>query len=355
MGNEECNECNECENLNNPKDKMKRNTLDMLIKEFNKETNQLGKFDNDDALLRVESTIDHKKHYYFNFSSFFDPDHGFLKCLSDLYKRYNELKDVNEIMPFTSLICQPLDKIFELLNIKPGDALSYSLAYLYGFSFGFAIGEICNLLVSFGNPCLFTAGVVICCGTIYLNISEFIKGTKAINKYQILKGQDEQLFSQLMQFFGSELGQHLQNCNIIEIIVDESYSLISGILYAFTEQNKKDQKVKINFWKIPNIEKAKFFKDLSQKQQGLYSEVFEKMREYTNIKDYSKGLKEICNKYRETYKIASQNQDKLKESDEKAKKRKELWCIVNDLTANNTNGKNSQKIQEILQEIQKLD
>ena len=79
------------------------------------------------------------------------------------------------------------------------------------------------------------------------------------------------------------------------------------------------------------------------------------MREYTNIKDYSKGLKEIYNKYRETYKIASQNQDKLEESDEKAKKRKELWCIVNDLTANNTNGKNSQKIQEILQEIQKLD
>ena len=351
MGNEEC---NECVNLNNPKDKMKRNTLDMLIKEFNKETNQLGKFDNDDALLRVESTIDHKKHYYFNFSSFFDPDHGFLKCLTDLYKRYNEMKDEKDPMPFTSFICQPLDKIFELLNIKPGDALSYSLAYLYGFSFGFAIGEICNLLVSFGNPCLFTAGVVICCGTIYLNISEFIKGTKAINKYQILKGQDEQLFSQLMQFFGSELGQHLQNCNIIEIIVDESYSLISGILYAFTEQNKKDQKVKINFWKIPNIEKAKFFKDLSQKQQGLYSLVIEKMKEYTDIKDYSKGLKKIYNKYRETYNIALKNKKKLEDSDEKAKKRDKLWCEYNKLKADDTKGKNSQKIEEILKEIQKL-
>ena len=133
MGNEEC---NECVNLNNPKDKMKRNTLDMLIKEFNKESNQLTKFDND-GLFRVESTIDHKKHYYFNFSSFFDPDHGFLKCLSDLYKRYNELKDVNEIMPFTSLICQPLDKIFELLNIKPGDALSDSLVFYMVLSLEF--------------------------------------------------------------------------------------------------------------------------------------------------------------------------------------------------------------------------
>ena len=158
-----------------------------------------------------------------------------------------------------------------------------------------------------------------------------------------------------MQFFGSEIGQHLQNCNIIEIIVDESYSLISGIFYAFTKPNKKDQKVKINFWKIPEVEKAKFFKDLSQKQQGLYSEVIEKMKKYKKIEDYSKDLEKIFNNYRDTYKIASQNQDKLKESDEKAKKRKELWCIVNDLTANNTNGKNSQKIQEILQEIQKLD
>lgn len=347
MGNEEC---NECVNLNNPKDKMKRNTLDMLIKEFNKETNQLGKFDNDDALLRVESTIDHKKHYYFNLSSFFDPDHGFLKCLTDLYKRYNEMKDEKDPMPFTSFICQPLDKIFELLNIKPGDALSYSLAYLYGFSFGFAIGEICNLLVSFGNPCLFTAGVVICCGTIYLNISEFIKGTKAINKYQILKGQDEQLFSQLMQFFGSELDQHLQNCNIIEIIVDESYSLISGILYAFTEQNKKDQKVKINFWKIPNIEKAKFFKDLSQKQQGLYSKVFEKMKEYTDIKDYSKDLKKIYNKYRETYKIAKENSSNLKRLIEKEKKLKEINSEIDELKAN---GASSQKIQEKYEELRK--
>ena len=279
MGNEEC---NECENLNNPKDKMKRNTLDMLIKEFNKETNQLAKFDND-GIIRVESTIDHKKHYYFNFSSFLDPKYGFLNCLSDLYKRYNELKDVNEIMPFTSLICQPLEKIFELLNIKPGDFLSYSLAVLYGCAFGFVIGELTCLMLSSGNPYIITAGVGIYCGVNFLSLFEFMKGTKEINKYQILEGQDEQLFSQLMQFFGSEIGQHLENCNIIEIIMDESYSLISGIFYALTGPNKKDQKVKINFWKIPKIEKAKFFKDLSQKQQGVYSEIIEEMKQYKKI------------------------------------------------------------------------
>lgn len=345
MGNEEC---NECENLNNPKDKMKRNTLDMLIKEFNKETNQLAKFDNDDVLIRVESTIDHKKHYYFNFSSFFEPEYGFLKCLSDLYKRYNEMKDEKDPMPFTSFICQPLDKIFELLNIKPGDALSNSLAVLYGCAYGIIIGELGSLLVSSGNPYLIAAGVVFYCGVTYLQFSEFIKGTKAINKYQILKGQDEQLFSQLMQFFGSEIGQHLKNCNIIEIIMDESYPLHYGIIYAFTELNKKHQKVKINFWKIPKIEKAKFFKHLSQKQQDLYSEVFEKMREYKNIEDYSKGLKKIYNKYRETYKIAFENSRKLEQLIEKEKKRKEIISEIDELKAN---GASSQKIQEKYEEL----
>ena len=190
MGNEEY----ECENLNDPKDKMKRNNLDMLIKEFNKESNQLAKFDND-GLFRVESTIDNKKHYYFNFSCFFDPDHGFLKCLSDLYKRYNEMKDVKEIMPFTSLIYQPLDKIFELLNIKPGDALSDSLAFLYGFAFGILIEKIKNFLVFSGNNYLKIAGYVFYWGVHILNLWELIKGKKEINKYQILEGEDEQLFS----------------------------------------------------------------------------------------------------------------------------------------------------------------
>ena len=345
MGNEEY----ECENLNNPKDKMKRNNLDMLIKEFNKESNQLAKFDND-GLFRVESTIDNKKHYYFNFSCFFDPDHGFLKCLSDLYKRYNEMKDVKEIMPFTSLIYQPLDKIFELLNIKPGDALSYSLAFIYYWVFGLVIEGISDLLASSFNPYLITASVVFYYGMNYLNLSELYKKTKEINKYQTSEEQEEQLFSQLMKFFGSEIGQHLQNCNIIEIIVDESYSLISGIFYAFTESNKKDQKVKINFWKIPNIEKAKFFKDLSQKQQGLYSKVFEKMKEYTDIKDYSKDLKKIYNKYRETYKIAKENSSNLKRLIEKEKKLKEINSEIDELKAN---GASSQKIQEKYEELRK--
>ena len=346
MGNEEC---NECENLNNPKDKMKRNTLDMLIKEFNKETNQLAKFDND-GIIRVESTIDHKKHYYFNFSSFLDPKYGFLNCLSDLYKRYNELKDVNEIMPFTSLICQPLEKIFELLNIKPGDFLSYSLAVLYGCAFGFVIGELTCLMLSSGNPYIITAGVGIYCGVNFLSLFEFMKGTKEINKYQILEGQDEQLFSQLMQFFGSEIGQHLENCNIIEIIMDESYSLISGIFYALTGPNKKDQKVKINFWKIPKIEKAKFFKDLSQKQQGVYSEIIEEMKQYKNIKVHYENLKKIYNKYRETYNIALKNSSKLKQLTEKEKKRKEIVSEIDELIAN---GASSQKIQEKYEELRK--
>lgn len=349
MGNDECKECNECENLNNPKDKMKISTLDMLIKEFNKEANQLAKFDND-GLIRVEITIDHKKHYYFNFSSFFDPDYGFSKCLFDIYKRYYEVKNLKEIMPFTSLICQPLDKIFELLNIKQGDVLFYSLVFLYSFAFGFVIGGISSLLVSSGNPYLITAGVVIYCGVTYLNLSEFIKGTKEINKYQIVEGQDEQLFSQLMQFFGSEIGQHLQNCNIIEIIMDESYSLLSGIFYAFTESNKKDQKVKINFWKIPKIEKAKFFKDLSQKQQYLYSEMFEKMKQYKNVEVHSKDLKKIFNKYRETYKIAKENSSNLKRLIEKEKKLKEINSEIDELIAN---GASSQKIQEKYEELRK--
>ena len=93
-------------------------------------------------------------------------------------------------------------------------------------------------MVFSGNNYLKIAGYVFYWGVHILNLWELIKGKKEINKYQILEGEDEQLFSQLMQFFGSEIGQHLQNCNIIEIIVDESYSLISGIFYAFTKLNK---------------------------------------------------------------------------------------------------------------------
>lgn len=69
----------DCENLNNPSITMKEDFFITLQKEFNKEKNIIDKFKKEnDELIRVEIEKDGKKHYFFNFSSFFDPDHGFL-------------------------------------------------------------------------------------------------------------------------------------------------------------------------------------------------------------------------------------------------------------------------------------
>ena len=44
-------------------------------------------------------------------------------------------------MPFSELLCRPLDKIMDTLKIKPGDFLFNSLTFIYGCVLGLAIEQ----------------------------------------------------------------------------------------------------------------------------------------------------------------------------------------------------------------------
>ena len=64
------------------------------------------------------------------------------------------------------------------------------------------------------------------------------------------------------------------NCNIIEIIIDESFnSILDGI---FNFDNKKKNSVEINYWNIPEIIKAKGIKDYPSNKKEMYSYIVEK-------------------------------------------------------------------------------
>ena len=337
----------DCENLNNPSIKMTEDFFIKLQKEFNKEKNIITKFENDE-LIRVEIEKDGKKHYFFNFSSFFDPDHGFLKCLSDLYKRYDEIKKIEDVMPFSELLCRPLDKIMDTLKIKPGDFLFNSLTFIYGCVLGLAIGAIsCGLMFS-GNIVLSGIGAAIYIGTIGRQIYEIRKGSEEINKYKILDGEDEELIRNLFKFFGSQVSDYLEKCNVLEIVVEESYSLIPGIFYATTDYNKNNPKIFINFWKINNFPKAKFFQDLSERQKNIYSKVFESMKNYVDIRSFCKQNKKIFKEYRETYKRAK----KFAEENINLKENKiKTNLLIKELRSVDSN---SERYKEILEEIEKL-
>ena len=299
---------NDCENLNNSSKKMKRDMFILLQKEFNKEQNKIKKFENDE-LIRVEIEKDGEKHYFFNFSSFFDPDEGFLKCLSDLYKRYEEIKKVEDVMPFTDLLCKPFDKIMDILKIKQGDLLFNSLGLIYSCAIGISFGAISSSLIFSGNLFLSGIGIALYAGVLGTQLYEIYKGSNEINKIQILKGEDEELIRNLFAFFGNQVCENLEKCNVFEIVVKESYSLIPGIFYALTDYNTNDPKIFINFWKMNNLPEAKFFKDLSQRQQIIYSKVFELMKNFQDISSFYKQKEKLFREFRQTYKIAKQSAD----------------------------------------------
>lgn len=314
---------NDCENLNNSSKKMKRDMFILLQKEFNKEQNKIKKFENDE-LIRVEIEKDGEKHYFFNFSSFFDPDEGFLKCLSDLYKRYEEIKKVEDVMPFTDLLCKPFDKIMDILKIKQGDLLFNSLGLIYSCAIGISFGAISSSLIFSGNLFLSGIGIALYAGVLGTQLYEIYKGSNEINKIQILKGEDEELIRNLFAFFGNQVCENLEKCNVFEIVVKESYSLIPGIFYALTDYNTNDPKIFINFWKMNNLPEAKFFKDLSQRQQIIYSKVFELMKNFEDISSFYKQKEKLLREFRQTYKIAKQSADENNELKDKHKKLNQL-------------------------------
>ena len=317
-----------------------------LNSEFNKEKNIVGKLPDIGELIRVEDKSNGWKHYYFNIEGFFDPDIGFLKVLVDIYQRYNEIKlDAKEIMPFSSLIFQPLDKIQEILEIKPGSFLDYSLGILYSFVISGAINLTMVLVTTRIHP---IAGLAVGAAAVGIFAYEAYKGFKEIKREKFIRDETNLLITKILGLFGDGCDKYLTTCNIIEIKIDESFnSLIDG-LFNYNSKNK----VIINFWKLSDITKAKEFHNLSEKNQKIYSVIFEKMREFKNDKDFYEIYDYLGKKYRETYKrsksvVEDNSKYKLKEQ-----KRKEIFNKIDEYEKANSS---DPRIRELYKELRELD
>ena len=301
----------------NSYDTMNQYEINNLINEFNKDKNIIAKMPDVGDLLRVEIYKNGKEHYYLNVAGFFDPDRGFLKALGEIYERYNEIKNITrkDLMPFTSLMMQPFEKIMEILEIRSGTFLHLSLALVYAFAFGAGIGAIVGVLFSI-NPVL--GGIGICVAGIGYGIEayEVYKANKHYKYKNYLQEQGNLFISKINELFKKDYNRCIidYNCNIIEIIIDESFnSILDGI---FNFDNKKKNSVVINYWNIPEIIKAKGIKDYPSNKKEMYSYIVEKLQFCTNDKQFFKLYEELKRKYHTTYKEAKRLSDKSKKLDE---------------------------------------
>lgn len=330
----------------NSNDKINESRKNWLISEFNKEKNIVGKLPDIGELIRVENKKKGWKHYYFNIEGFFDPDKGFLRVLVDIYKRYNEIKlDAKEIMPFSSLIIQPLDKIKEILKIKTGSFLDYSLSILYSFIFSGAINLTMALLAARVHP---IAGVVVGAVAVGVLSYEVYKGFKELKREQFIKDETNLLITKIIGLFGDGFDKYLKECNIIEIMVDESFNSIIDGIFNYDSKNK----VKINFWNIPGIRKAKKFKDLSEQKREIYSIIAEKMRELKSDDNFYEIYDYLGRKYRETYIVAKKVVEENKQNKIKKEKRKE---IIDKIEEYSKSSSENLKISEFLKELRDLE
>lgn len=322
-------------------EKMSIKEKNWLIKEFDKQKNILGYINEDDAFIRVEKLVDGKRHYYFNIAAFFDPDKGFLKCFSDIYQRYKEICKLNpdDIMPFASLIFSPLEVIEKKLDIKPGSYLDYSLGIFYSIGFGISIAGVTLFLASRIHP---VVGGIVYTGVLFTMLYESYKGDKEIAKIKKkFENEHEFLVSKLLGLFNSVLNDTILRANIIEIIVDESYTnllqaLVTEAIINYIDKSKAKEKIKL--WNIPEINKAKRIEEFSDLNKEVYSYIIEEMKNFKddkNIYDFYDGLGK---KYRETYKSAQKlkkkNIDLEKENNEfknKDEKIKKLYVEIENL------------------------
>ena len=330
-----------------------------LIKEFGKEKNIFGNKSELDVLIKVEKVVDGKKHYYFNIAAFFDPDKGFLKCFSDIYKRYEEIRNLNpdEIMPFGSLIFRPLEEIQKILNIVPGSYLDYSLALFYSIGFSMIITSVSIFLASRIHPVI---GGAFYLGIFLKLLYEDYKGAKEIAKIKKVENESEFLVGKILELFSSLLNNKIFKANIIEIVVDESYNnlmqaLVSEAIIKYVDSSKAKEKVKIKLWNIPEINKAKRIEEFPDLQKAFISNIIEEM---SKIKDDDKIYKvydEIGKKYRETYKnsqnLIKKNQELEKEFKEIKSKVKKLHEEIEELRKKDPD---DPKIDELNKELKKL-
>lgn len=317
-----------------------------LISEFNKEKNIVGKLPDIGELIRVENKKKGWKYYYFNIEGFFDPDKGFLRVLVDIYKRYNEIKlDKKEIMPFSSLIFQPLDKIKEILKIKSGSFLDYSLSIFYSFIFSGAINLTMALFAARIHP---IAGVVVGAVAVGVLSYESYKGFKELKREKFIKDETNLLITKIIGLFGDGFDKYLKECNIIEIMVDESFNSIIDGIFNYDSKNK----VKINFWNIPGIKKAKKFKDLSEQKREIYCLIAEKMRELKSDDNFYEIYDYLGRKYRETYIVAKKVVEENKQYKKKEKERKEILDKIEEYSKSSSE---NSIISELLKELRDLE
>lgn len=329
----------------NSNDRINESSKNWLISEFNKEKNIVGKLPGIGELIRITRKTKGWKHYYFNIEGFFDPDKGFLRVLVDIYKRYNEIKlDVKEIMPFSCLIFQPLEIIQEVLKIKPGSFLDYSLSFLYSFLVSGVISLTMTAVAARIHP---IAGVAVGAVAMGVMIYESYKGFKALKREKFIKDEINLLITKILGLFGNGFENYLRNCNIIEIMVDESFNSIIDGIFNYNSVNR----VKINFWNIPGIEKAKKFDDFSERKKEIYSLISCKMMDLKEDEDFYNIYGYIEKKYKETYNIAKKVFDENKQFKENSKKRIE---ILDEIEEYSKTDPNDSRISALLRELREL-
>lgn len=334
-------------NSKGKEEKEEKEMIDWLVKEFEKEENILDKFYNNE-IIRIEKTFEGKKHFFFNITGFFDPDKGFIKALMDIYKRYEDVvsQDIKNIMPFGCFILQPYEKIVEILGIRPGGDLDFSLGIIYSFVSGVGIGTILSLITTRVNlpiGCALTGLFII------RSIYEIYKCEKEMNKIKKIEIQHDIFITKILKVFGNHFSNDITNDNnVIEIIIDENYEnllvgLIKGILY---NGNEEKNKVIIKFRNIPGLKNAKKFNELSRTQYEIYSTIIEEMKKCKNDNSFYDIYNALGDKYRKTFQICKKN---IEEKKKLKAKNKDLENINKDLQSQiNEKDEELKKLREIL-------
>lgn len=344
------------------KEVMSINEKKWLIKEFDKEKNIFGYISDVDVLIRVEKVVDGKKHYYFNISAFFDPDKGFLKCFSDIYKRYEDIRNLNpdDIMPFCSLIFRPLEEIQQTLKIVPGSYLDYSLCLFYSIGFSMIITGITIFLASKIHPFI---GGAFYFGILLKMLYEEYKGVKEIVKIQKIENENDFLVGRILDLFSSLLNDKIFKANIIEIVVDESYSnlmqaLVSEAIIKYVDSSKAKEKIKIKLWNIPEINKAKRIEEFPDLQKEFISNIIEEMNKIKDDDSLYKIYDELGKRYRESYKksqnLIKKNQDLEKENKVIKNKNDKIKKLYEELEELRKKDPNDPKIDKYNKELKDL-
>ena len=330
----------------NSSDKMKESLKIWLIREFDKERNIVGRFPDIGELIRVENRTKGWKHYYFNISGFFDPDKGFLKVLDDIYKRYIEIK-LNEknLLPFGSLLTQPYKKIQELLKITEGSFLDDSLCLLYGFVVGSVIDVAIILAATRIHPIV---GITVGATVIGILAYESYKEAKNSKEAEFIKREENLLFTKITELL-KNFDRYLQYCNVIEFKVDESFNSIIDGIFKYDSKNK----VIVNFWNIPGIEKAKTINQLPEKNKKIYKYIVNKMGEFKDSgnKDFNEIYYYIKKNYNSIDQEANNIINESERNRENAKKRNEILDKIEEYRKSDPN---DQRIEDLLKKLKEL-